>query len=88
MYKGDVLPGLLWLGATAVGYFVLIVPGVILHLAAVIQASQGDPAKPGGEKALVHRPRAESHEEPLGFLAAGTVAVAIAFFLLKLLEGL
>lgn len=88
MYKGDVLQGLLWLGATAIGYFVLIVPGLILHLAAVIQASQGDPAIPGGEKALVHRPRAKNHEEPLGLLAAGTVVVAIVFAIAKLLGGM
>ncbi|RPD99155.1 hypothetical protein EGM88_03960 [Aureibaculum marinum] len=45
MYKGNVLAGLLWLVSVFIGYFFLIVPGLILHLICIITATTGDPYK-------------------------------------------
>ena len=38
MYKGQVLNGIVWLVFVAVGYVMLIVPGLILHACCVIGA--------------------------------------------------
>jgi hypothetical protein len=43
MYKGHVFVGLLWLLAVVVGYVMLIVPGLLLHLLCIISAASGDP---------------------------------------------
>ncbi len=43
MYKGQVVNGLLFLLITAVGYAMLIVPGVIMHLFCIVNAASGDP---------------------------------------------
>ncbi len=45
IYKGDVGGGILWFFMTAIGYFLLIVPGLILHLFCIIMAASGDPYK-------------------------------------------
>ena len=45
MYKGQILNGLVWLFFVVVGYALLIVPGIILHLCCIIGASMGDPTK-------------------------------------------
>lgn len=45
MYKGNVGGGLLWLIAVLIGYFLLIIPGVILHLICIFAATSGDPYK-------------------------------------------
>lgn len=45
MYKGDILSGILWLIAVPIGYFLLIVPGLILHLICIITAASGNPYK-------------------------------------------
>lgn len=38
IYRGKVITGLVWLAATSVGYFLLVVPGLILHLLCIIDA--------------------------------------------------
>lgn len=43
MYKGQIFNGLLWLIIVAVGYFFLIIPGLVLHLICIIAATTGDP---------------------------------------------
>lgn len=43
MYKGQVLNGLLWLIITVIGYVMLVVPGLILHLCCIVGAGMGDP---------------------------------------------
>jgi TM2 domain-containing membrane protein YozV len=43
MYKGQVFNGLLWLVVVAIGYFMLIVPGLILHLLCILGAASGKP---------------------------------------------
>jgi TM2 domain-containing membrane protein YozV len=43
MYKGQVGKGLVWLLFVVLGYFVFIVPGLILHLICILGAAQGDP---------------------------------------------
>ena len=43
MYKGQVVGGLLWLVATTVGYMLLVVPGLILHLVCILSAASGSP---------------------------------------------
>lgn len=45
MYKGQVGNGLVWFFFVIVGYFALLVPGLILHLLCIIGAASGDPTK-------------------------------------------
>lgn len=45
IYKGDILSGILWLIIVPIGYFLLIVPGLILHLICIITAASGNPYK-------------------------------------------
>jgi len=45
LYKGKVLAGLLWFVFVIGGYFLFIVPGLILHLICIIAAASGDPYK-------------------------------------------
>ena len=45
LYKGNVGSGILWFIVTVVGYFLLIIPGLILHLICIITAASGDPYK-------------------------------------------
>jgi hypothetical protein len=45
MYKGQVLNGLAWMMVTFFGYFLLIVPGFILHLFCIAGAYSGDPTR-------------------------------------------
>jgi hypothetical protein len=45
MYKGQVANGLVWLIFVIAGYFMLIIPGLILHLFCIIGAASGDPTK-------------------------------------------
>lgn len=48
MYKGRVGEGLLWLLFTPIGYVLFILPGLILHIICIINASQGNPYRQGG----------------------------------------
>ena len=41
MYKGKVGAGLIWLLCVAVGYAMLIVPGIILHIICIVSAASG-----------------------------------------------
>jgi TM2 domain-containing membrane protein YozV len=45
IYKGHILRGILWLIIVPIGYFMLIIPGLILHLICIIAAASGDPYK-------------------------------------------
>jgi TM2 domain-containing membrane protein YozV len=45
IYKGQVLNGIVWLIVVPIGYVMLIIPGVILHLCCIIGAAMGDPYK-------------------------------------------
>lgn len=45
MYKGDVGTGIIWLIFVVIGYMLLIIPGLILHLICIITAASGDPYK-------------------------------------------
>jgi len=45
IYKGQILRGILWLTIVPVGYLMLIIPGLILHLICIISAASGDPYK-------------------------------------------
>jgi TM2 domain-containing membrane protein YozV len=45
MYKGQVGNGLVWLIVVVIGYFMLVVPGLILHLCCIVGAASGDPTK-------------------------------------------
>ena len=53
MYKGDVVSGLAWFIVTLMGYAMLIVPGLILHLICIINATSGDPTVPSGETRII-----------------------------------
>jgi len=41
MYKGQVFNGLFWLLCVVIGYFMFIVPGVILHIFCIVGAASG-----------------------------------------------
>lgn len=43
IYKGQIIGGLVLLFATMIGYFLLIFPGVILHILSIITAASGNP---------------------------------------------
>jgi TM2 domain-containing membrane protein YozV len=45
IYKGQIFNGLLWMIVVFVGYALLVVPGLVLHLCCVIGARMGDPYK-------------------------------------------
>ena len=45
MYKGNVLAGLVWLVAVVIGYFLILIPGIILHVICIFTAATGDPYK-------------------------------------------
>lgn len=45
MYKGQIVNGLAWFLFVVVGYFLLIVPGLVLHLLCVLGAASGDPRR-------------------------------------------
>jgi len=45
MYKGNIGTGLFWLIIVCIGYFFLIIPGLILHLVCIVTAASGDPYK-------------------------------------------
>ena len=46
MYKGNVIAGILWFVFTVIGYFLLVIPGLILHFfCIVLAAASGDPYK-------------------------------------------
>jgi TM2 domain-containing membrane protein YozV len=45
MYKGQVINGLVWMVLTIVGYFPLVIPGLILHLFCIIGAGRGDTSR-------------------------------------------
>ncbi len=43
MYKGSIISGILWLIFTTIGYLLLIIPGMILHIICIATAASGDP---------------------------------------------
>jgi hypothetical protein len=43
IYKGQPLNGILWFIVTLVGYVMLVVPGLVLHLCCIVGAGMGDP---------------------------------------------
>lgn len=49
MYKGQVGKGILHLIVIVIGYSLFIIPGLILHILCVIDASQGNPYKDSGK---------------------------------------
>lgn len=47
IYKGHVFNGLAWFVGTIIGYMMLVVPGVIMHVFCIVGAHSGDPTKRG-----------------------------------------
>lgn len=45
IYKGHLGTGLIWLFVVVIGYVLLIVPGLILHIICIVTAYSGDPYK-------------------------------------------
>lgn len=45
IYKGNVGAGIMWFIGVIIGYFFLIIPGIILHLICIFTAASGDPYK-------------------------------------------
>ena len=42
--KGQVGPGIGWMFATIIGYFMFIIPGLILHICCVVNAGKSTPS--------------------------------------------
>lgn len=47
MYKGKVGAGIMWLIFTTLAYFLLILPGIVLHIICIVTATQGNPYEKG-----------------------------------------
>lgn len=45
MYKGQVAVGILLFILTVGGYFLFVVPGIVMHLVAIVAATSGDPTR-------------------------------------------
>lgn len=45
MYKGKVVAGLIWFFVVIIGYILLVLPGLVLHLICIVTAASGDPYK-------------------------------------------
>lgn len=71
MYKGQIGKGFLWLISVAVGY-VLIIPGLILHIVCVFNAASGNPYGLGGQAAEAPQ------DSGLTFIACAIACVGIA----------
>ena len=48
MYRGDVATGFGWLIATLIGYVLLIVPGLVLHIWCIVSAARPSPPRQPG----------------------------------------
>lgn len=48
IYKGSTGSGILWFFAVGIGYLMLIIPGLVLHLICIITATSGDTTRRGG----------------------------------------
>ena len=48
IYKGRIATGILWFFAVAIGYVMLILPGLVLHLICICMAASGDTTRRGG----------------------------------------
>ena len=47
MYKGQIANGLVWLICVVIGYFFLVIPGLILHFFCILGAAAGDSTQRG-----------------------------------------
>jgi hypothetical protein len=54
MYKGEIIIGLLWLVFVLLGYTMLIIPGLILHLLCIIGAASGKSTDPNAPTPETH----------------------------------
>ena len=45
MYKGNIGTGIFWFIVVVIGYFMLLIPGIILHLICIVTAASGNPYK-------------------------------------------
>jgi predicted nucleic acid-binding Zn ribbon protein len=45
LYKGNIVSGLLWFAFVGIGYFLIILPGILLHIVCIFAATSGDPNK-------------------------------------------
>lgn len=48
LYKGSIATGLIWLFVVPIGYVLLVVPGIVLHIICICTASSGNPYQRGG----------------------------------------
>jgi TM2 domain-containing membrane protein YozV len=48
MYKGNVGAGIVWFFAVVIGYMMLILPGLVLHIICIVTAASGDTTRRGG----------------------------------------
>lgn len=56
IYKGQLLNGLVWLPLVVVGYFFLVMPGILLHICCIVGAASGDPYRASRSFAVSDRP--------------------------------
>lgn len=45
LYRGSLIVGIIWFVATAIGYTLFVIPGIILHVLCVIFAFTGSPKR-------------------------------------------
>ena len=48
LYRGRLGRGILWFIGVVIGYFLLVVPGIIAHIFCLVDAYSGDPTKERG----------------------------------------
>jgi len=87
MYQGHVLGGLIWLFVVVVGYMMLVVPGLILHLCCILAAASAKPplvqAFAPGEgtlqppKSAAYQAEARRQSHSAAMLIVGLIAFAI-----------
>ena len=68
IYKGDVGVGLLWLLAVVIGYFMMVIPGLLLHLICIVNAKEGTKKRPSSSRKEVRKLECIEcgHIEPVG----------------------
>ena len=87
MYKGDIGKGLLWMIAVVIGYALLVLPGLALHLFCIYNAASGDPYggvlphSAGGSQLRADKDTPMWTVALSGFALFVIIGVGIAFYL-------
>ncbi len=79
MYKGQVFNGLAWLVVVVIGYCLLVLPGLVLHLFCIIGAASGKPSatQTSRQEPLIEQGTTGNHQERVVVAAASTDMKAV-----------